>query len=62
MTKEAKRALVNAARPRRGGRVYATVDVVAELFEHGLVSRACNLTDRGVAARARILDETLEAL
>lgn len=62
LTKEAKRALVNAWPPRKGGRVYAPAVVLADLLERGLVTRSENLTDRGVAARQRILDEMLEAL
>lgn len=61
LTKEAKRALINTT-PRRGAPVYAMTDVMAELLERGLVTRAENLTDRGIMARHRALDEALEAL
>lgn len=62
LSKEAKRALVNAA-PRRGARVYrASADVIVELLDRGLATRAGNLTDRGVMIRARVLDKMLDEM
>lgn len=61
LSKEAKRALVNAA-PREGARVDGTSGVLSELLERNLTTRFGFLTRKGTIARARILDEMLEAM
>lgn len=61
LSKEAKRALVNAV-PREGARVDATSGVITELMVAGLTTWVGFLTRKGTIARARILDEMLEAM
>lgn len=60
LSKEAKRALVKTT-PRRGAPV-RDLATIRELFDQDLVTRAGNLTDKGVMVRARVLDEMLEAM
>jgi hypothetical protein len=59
LTNAARATLVNSV-GRQGAKVRGTVPVLALLFECGLVSRAGNLTAKGVAERARVFDEMTE--
>lgn len=61
LTKEAKRALINAHPQWRSVPPETRQAVLDELRRRGLI-RVIGLTPRGLAVRAQILDEMLEAL
>jgi hypothetical protein len=59
MTDRAKTALLGAG-GRRGAKVPGTEADQMELEARGLVTRDGNLTERGVTARSKILDQALD--
>lgn len=61
LSKEARAALL-AAQGRMGAPVRQVASVIVELYAQGLVTRAGNLTFRGLSARRAALDEMLRTL
>jgi hypothetical protein len=64
LSPEARAALSNVGNSSRGALLPprgVTNETVAELIRHGLIGRKGGLTDRGSAARERIVAEDLDA-